>query len=94
LAQGWLLGFDSTVLPDWISQAEDAARPALGSAWSTIARGLHAVSSRTGLPVIVLAVLASVLAWRVVRRSWHVLFEIALAFGALLAATKLGLIPW
>jgi hypothetical protein len=82
------------VLPDWISQAEDAARPALGAAGSALARALHSISSRTGLPVIVIAVLASVLAWRVARRSWHVIFELALAFGALFAATKLGLILW
>jgi hypothetical protein len=82
------------VLPDWISSIEEAAKPAARIVVQSVERGLHAVSSRTGVPVIVVAALAVVLAWRVGRRTWHVVFELALAFAVLFAATKLGWIPW
>jgi hypothetical protein len=46
------------------------------------------------LPIIVIAVLASILAVRVVRRTWLVVFEVAVAFALIFAATRFGWIRW
>jgi hypothetical protein len=60
----------------------------------TAKAGLHWASVRTGLPAVVVATLALVVAWRVARRSWHVVLELALAAAALFLATRLGWIRW
>jgi hypothetical protein len=55
---------------------------------------LHWASEHTGLPIIVIAVLASILAVRMVRRTWLAVFEVAVAFALIFAATRLGWIRW
>ena len=60
----------------------------------TSRHALHWASVHTGLPVIVVAALGLVLAWRVGRRTWHVAFELALALAVLLVATRFGWIRW
>ena len=55
---------------------------------------LEAVAKHTGLPVIVVAAIALVVSWRVAKRAWHLVIELALALALLLAATKLGWIRW
>jgi hypothetical protein len=62
------------------------------TAWTKHA--LHWASSHTGLPIVVIAVLASILVLRVVRRTWLAVFEVAVAFALIFAATRLGWIHW
>jgi uncharacterized protein (TIGR03382 family) len=86
------------VIPAWLERAEHAAWPLVATWCSSTTGAFRQVvrwgASHTGLPAIVVAALAIVLAWRVARRTWHVVFELAVAFGLLLAATKLGWIRW
>ena len=51
-------------------------------------------AQHTGLPVMVIAAIALVLAWRVAKKTAHVFLEVALAFALLFALTKLGWIRW
>jgi hypothetical protein len=55
---------------------------------------LHWVSAHTGLPGVVIGALGLVLAWRVASRTWYVIFELAVAFALLFAATHFGWIRW
>jgi hypothetical protein len=67
----------------WLDPVAAAIRLALR--WAAV---------HTGLPSVVVAALAIVLAWRVAKRTWHVALELAVALGVLLAATRLGWIRW
>lgn len=84
-------------LPTWgaaISVAEKAARALVAGGFASCKTALHWAAATTGLPVVVVAALALVLAWRVARRTWHVALEIGLALALLLAATRFGWIRW
>jgi hypothetical protein len=81
-------------LPSWASRLEASALPYVHATTSWTKHALHWASSHTGLPIIVIAVLASVLAARVVRRTWLAVLEVALAFALIFAATRLGWIRW
>ncbi|HEY2515418.1 MAG TPA: hypothetical protein VGI39_31335 [Polyangiaceae bacterium] len=84
-------------LPTWgaaISVAERAARVLVAGGLGSCKHALHWAAGATGLPVVVVAALALVLAWRVVRRTWHVALEIGLALALLLVATRDGWIRW
>jgi hypothetical protein len=80
--------------PSWIVELEARIRPTGESALAWARHGLHWVSAHTGLPVVVVAAIALIVAWRVARRTWHIAFELALAVAALLVATHLGWIRW
>ena len=80
--------------PPWIVELEGRFRPTGESALAWGKYAVHWVSARTGLPVVVVAAIALILSWRVVRRTWHIAFELALAVAALLVATHLGWIRW
>jgi len=86
------------VSPAWLERGEHAAWGAVHPFGVGVASACrHLVrwgAAHTGLPAIVVAALAVVLFWRVARRTWQVVFELAVAFGLLLAATKLGWIRW
>lgn len=60
----------------------------------TLRAALHAISHRTGLPIIVVTALAFVLSWRVFKRSLRLAVELVLAVAVLLAATRFGWIDW
>ena len=81
-------------LPSWASHLEDIVRSYVHGAESSVHHVLQWASSRTGLPIVVVAALGVVLAWRVARRTWHVIFELTLAFALLFVATRLGWIRW
>jgi hypothetical protein len=71
----------------------------LGARWHEAPRGtlrmvLHWASERTGLPVIVIAAVALVTAFRVFKRSLRMAVEVVLAVALLLAATRFGWIAW
>ncbi len=55
---------------------------------------LRWASTRTHLPVVVVGALGAVLAFRVARRTWFVVFELAVAFALLFVATRFGWIRW
>jgi hypothetical protein len=80
--------------PAWFLELEARLRPLAGSALLWGRHALHWLSAHTGLPVIVVAAIALLVAWRVARRTWHIAFELALALAVLLVATHLGWIRW
>jgi hypothetical protein len=82
------------MLPNWAAHLLDLARPLANGALSWGVHALRWVSEHTGLPGVVVAALGLVLAWRVASRAWHVIFELALAFVLLFAATRFGWIRW
>jgi hypothetical protein len=59
-----------------------------------ILSALHAVSQHTGIPVVVVAAAALVIAYRVIRRGARLAYEMAIALVLVLIATKLGWIHW
>jgi hypothetical protein len=84
----------SSWLPSWALHALDFARPLASQAENRAQEGLHWVSAHTGLPGVVIGALGLVLAWRVASRTWYVIFELAVAFALLFAATHFGWIRW
>ena len=61
---------------------------------SSLTAALQVVSRHTGIPVVVVAGLALVLSYRMLRRGARLAFEVAVVVVALLAATRLGWIHW
>jgi hypothetical protein len=53
-------------------------------------RGVTTAARHTGIPVVVVAALALVLAYRIARRAMHLVVEVALALALVLAATRAG----
>jgi hypothetical protein len=51
-------------------------------------------SQHTGLPVVLIAAVAMVIAWRVFKRSVRFLVEVAIALTVVFVATKLGWMAW
>jgi hypothetical protein len=78
----------------WILDLEARARPVAEAALASGRQALRWTSGRTGLPMVVVAALTLVVAWRVARRTWQIALELALAVAALLAAARLGWIRW
>jgi hypothetical protein len=65
--------------------------PASAAALRTILRwGSH----HSGLPVIVVAAIAIVLSWRILKRSFRLAVEVVIAVMLLVAATRLGWLAW
>jgi hypothetical protein len=67
--------------------------------WATVASpGVRAAlrwgSQHTGLPVILVAGIAIVVAWQAFKRSVRFAVELAVAVAFLAAATRLGWIRW
>jgi hypothetical protein len=67
--------------------------------WASVAGGglraaLRWASQHTGLPVILVAAIALVASWRVLKRTMHFGVEVALALVLLLVATRLGWLRW
>lgn len=77
------------MLPAWL----EVLRAALASKHG-VKHGLAWVAAHTGLPIVVVAAIALVLAYRVAKRTAHVVIEVAVALVLLLLATKLGWIRW
>ncbi len=48
----------------------------------------------TGLPVIVVAAIALVLSWRLLRRTLRLSVEVVVAVALLVVATRLGWLTW
>ncbi len=53
-------------------------------------RAIQTIAKHSGVPAVVVAALALVIAFRLARRTLHLLVEVALAFVLVLAATKAG----
>jgi hypothetical protein len=88
--------FDAEIVtpPSWFLELEESVRPLAATSLASAKQALHWTSGRTGLPVVVVAALSLVVAWRIARRTWHIALELALAVAALLMATRLGWIRW
>ncbi|HTB79147.1 MAG TPA: hypothetical protein VK762_38150 [Polyangiaceae bacterium] len=69
--------------------------PRFGAA---VAGGLRAAlrwgAHHTGLPVIVVAAVALVLSWRLLRRTLRLSVEVVVAVALLVVATRLGWLTW
>jgi hypothetical protein len=48
----------------------------------------------SGLPVFLVAALALVLSWRVIKRTFRLALEVVLALALLVVATRLGWLTW
>jgi hypothetical protein len=55
---------------------------------------LRAASHHTGLPVVVVGAVALVLSWRLLKRTFRLAVEVAVAVVLLVAATRLGWLKW
>jgi hypothetical protein len=53
-------------------------------------RGIVTLARHSGVPAVVVAAVALVLAFRVARRAGHLAIEVALALALVLAATRAG----
>jgi hypothetical protein len=72
-----------------------ARLPHLGPAAAAGARAVVRWSAHhSGLPVILVAALALVLSWRVIRRTFRLAFEVVIALALLVVATRLGWLTW
>jgi hypothetical protein len=77
---------DTVRLPDFLAfVAPFLAELRLGLRWA---------SQHTGLPVVVVAAIALVASWRLLKHSFRFALHVALATVILLAATVLGVIRW
>jgi len=96
LACGWGTWLDGATVtpPSWILDLEARTRPLADTALASGQQALRWTSGRTGLPVVVVAALSLVVAWRVARRTWQIALELTLAVAALLMASRLGWIRW
>ena len=66
----------------------------LASAHHGIGRALHWASEHTGLPVVVVAAIALVVAWRLAKKAAHFALQVTVALALLLLATHFGWIRW
>jgi len=55
---------------------------------------LRWASHHTGLPVVLVAAVALVVTWRLLKRGVRLAVEVALALALLVAATRLGWLRW
>jgi hypothetical protein len=77
--------------PPWLPRAlEPMAHLTAGRAGAAISRFVAAIARHTGIPAVLVAAVALVLAYRLARRSLHLVVEVTLAFALVLAATKAG----
>jgi hypothetical protein len=81
------LAHGSAHLTDWIPRIE---RETSGSLRMALRWGAH----HTGLPVILVAAIALVMSWRILRRSLRLTVEVVLALALLVAMTRLGWLTW
>jgi hypothetical protein len=61
---------------------------------ATVTQALRYVSQHTGVPVVLVAAVALVVSYRLVRRATRFVAEVAIALVLVLALTKLGWIHW
>jgi len=80
--------------PRSILHAMQAAWPRLGPLGGPVRAALKWASHHTGLPAMLIAALAIVVSWRVLRRSLRVAVELVVAVGLLAVASRLGWIRW
>lgn len=79
------------------SSLPEALHPSRWAHWPGMRFVRHALawcSQHTGLPVVVVAAIGLVLAWRVAKKTAHVFLEVTVALVILLTLTKLGWIRW
>jgi hypothetical protein len=75
--------FDPRWTFGWIPQATGGVRSAL-----------KAIAQHTGLPVVLVAAVALVLSWRLLRRTLPMAVEVAFAVALLVVATRFGWLKW
>jgi hypothetical protein len=55
---------------------------------------LREIAHHTGLPIVLVAGVALVLSWRMLRRTLPMLIEVAFAVALLAVATRFGWLKW
>jgi hypothetical protein len=55
---------------------------------------LKDIAHHTGLPIVLVAAVALVLSWRMLRRTLPMLIEVAFAVALLVVATRFGWLKW
>jgi hypothetical protein len=78
----------------WVRALLTAPLVSAKAAWAGIQHGVRFVAEHTGIPVVVVAAVAAVLAFRAARRSGRFFVEVAVVLMVLVVATRLGLIAW
>lgn len=63
-------------------------------AWGASGKWLVALSHHTGVPVVLLAAVALVLSYRMIRRASRLFLEVFVALAVVVVATRLGWIHW
>jgi len=79
----------------WSRVTAPPHHPAFWPAWAETARhGLHVLSRHTGVPIALLAAVALVLSYRLVRRTWRLALEVCLCATVLAMLTEWRWIAW
>jgi len=71
----------------WVSHGIE---PLLHRAGAEAVRGVNVLARHTGIPAVLVAAIALVVAFRLARRAIHLVVEVALALALVLAATRAG----
>jgi hypothetical protein len=79
--------FDPRALIGWAPRIGPAASAGLRLA-------LRWASHHTGLPAMLVAAIALVLSWRIIKRTLRLALEVVIAVACLVAATRLGWLSW
>jgi hypothetical protein len=79
--------FDPRTVLGWMPRVA----PAVGTGLRT---ALRWSSHHSGLPVIVVAAIALVLSWRLIKRTLRLTVEVVIALALLVVATRLGWLTW
>jgi hypothetical protein len=74
-------------VPHWLARGLHAGTDRVGV---VVADAIKSAARHTGIPAVLVAALALVLAFRVARRALHLVVEVALALALVLAATRAG----
>jgi hypothetical protein len=82
------------VIPPWLADVRNiAVRDAL-MLYEGVRPFLRWASHHTGLPIAVIAAIATFASWRIMRRTAPVFIEVAFAVTLLAVATHAGLLHW
>jgi hypothetical protein len=66
----------------------------LPAASGGVRSALREIAHHTGLPTVLVAAVALVLSWRMLRRALPMAIEVAFAVALLLVATRFGWLKW
>ncbi|HEX3771286.1 MAG TPA: hypothetical protein VHV30_10495 [Polyangiaceae bacterium] len=77
-------------LPAALARLDHVGSSVGGAVRGAVRWGAH----HTGLPMVLVAALAVVLSWRIIKRGARLALEVVIAFAVLAVATRLGWLSW